>query len=147
MVGRGSQADAEVAAGLAAQAESIRRRALSLAGEITEAYAGVIAAREASSSDLRLGEVFERAASVPLEVAARASDAATLAEELAHRGDPRRLADAAAAAALAAGAARAAGALVRVNLSMRPDDERIVAAEGLTEAAEAAARRTLKLLG
>jgi methenyltetrahydrofolate cyclohydrolase len=146
MVGRGSQADPEVAAGLVAQADSIRRRALGLAETITEAYAAAIGAREGPADAVRLGEAFDRAASVPLEVAARASDASALAEELASRGDPRRVADAAAAGALAAGAARAAAVLVRVNLSMRPQDERIAEADRLAGAADAAARNAMRML-
>jgi formiminotetrahydrofolate cyclodeaminase len=93
--------------------------------------------------DARLGSDLALAAYTPLSIAEVAADAAELAAVLAQRANPEVRPDAVVAACLAEAAARGAAHLVRVNLGMAPEDERIATAEGHAEAAAAARARAL----
>ena len=77
------------------------------------------AATTDAAPGLVLERKLERAAAVPLEIAALGADAAALAALAGERCDGAYRADAAAAAALAAGGARAAAHLVEVNLGVQ----------------------------
>ena len=72
-----------------------------------------------------------------------AADAAELAAVLAAGANPEVCADAVVAACLAEAAARGAAHLVRINLGVSPDDERIGVAEAHAEAAGRARARAL----
>jgi formiminotetrahydrofolate cyclodeaminase len=133
------------AGGVAAQAESLRARAVRLAQEDADALTAVLAERSsdggdrAEMRDFRLGRTLHRAADVPLSIVEAAADVALLASHTTGHcvGDVRP--DATAAAMMAHGAARAAAHLVEVNLATVAGDERVTRAYGLVRAAEAAA--------
>jgi formiminotetrahydrofolate cyclodeaminase len=133
------------AGGVAAQAESLRARAVRLADEAADALTAVLAERSgaggerAEMRDFRLGRTLHRAAAVPLSIVEAAADVALLASHTADHcaGDVRP--DATAAAFLAHGAARAAAHLVEINLATVAGDERVKRADGLVRAAGAAA--------
>ena len=151
MVARSSRDSWDEAAGVAAQAQAIRDRAVKLAQSDERVWAQALEAlREAGSSegdarrDFRLEQKLERAAAVPLEIAALGADAAALAALSAARGDGAFRADAAAAAALAAGGARAAAHLVLVNLGVRSDDPRLAQALASDQIANDIAARLLE---
>jgi methenyltetrahydrofolate cyclohydrolase len=133
------------AGGVAAQAESLRARAVRLAQEDAEALAAVLAERSggggdrAEMRDFRLGRTLYRAAGVPLSIVDAAADVALLASHTAGHCAGEVRADAAAGALLAHGAARAAAHLVEVNLTTGAGDERSKRAHGLVRAAGAAA--------
>jgi formiminotetrahydrofolate cyclodeaminase len=128
-------------AGARAQAVDLRDRLLALAAQDAEAYASALDALERREHDL--AGALASAADAPLALAGAAADVALLAADATERADGASRADAAAAAALAAGAARAAAKLVAINLSTRPGDERIAAAQRAVEAADDAARQAL----
>lgn len=152
MAARGSRDSWTEAAGVAAQAGVIADRASALAQTDAEAWEEALAAlRHAESStagderaDFQLEKKLERAAAVPLEVAALGADAAALAALAAERVDGAFRADAAAAAALAAGGARAAAHLVLVNLGVRSDDPRLARALASDQVANDIAARLLE---
>jgi formiminotetrahydrofolate cyclodeaminase len=129
------------ASGAAAQAEALRARVADAAVRNAQAYAEALVAREAAAGlpperrDWEIGRAFARAAEQPLELARVAADIALLAAGIASQADPDVRADAVVAAALAAGVARGAVALVAVNLTAVPGDERVAEAERLAEAA------------
>lgn len=133
-----------------AQAERLRRRTGPLAQSDADAYEEALAALhlpdqlEPEVRDMALGQVLSRAAEIPLVIAEAGADVACLAAEVAERGAPERKGDAIAAALLAEAAARAAANLVAVNLTVTPDDERLVRAEAVTSVASAAAREALR---
>jgi formiminotetrahydrofolate cyclodeaminase len=149
------------AGGAIAQAVALRDRAIRLGCENAEAYtqarAALAAVREPGGgkgtgderqpgrapSEAGLGRLLARAAEVPLALCETTSDAADLAALAAAHVKPESRADAAGAALVAAGAGRAAAHLVEINLSMRPDDERIARARRLVEQAGAASERAL----
>jgi formiminotetrahydrofolate cyclodeaminase len=93
--------------------------------------------------DARLGSDLALAAYTPLSIAEVAADAAELAAVLAAGANPEVRADAVVAACLAEAAARGAAHLVRINLGVSPDDERIGVAEAHAEAAGQARARAL----
>jgi formiminotetrahydrofolate cyclodeaminase len=134
------------AAGVAAQAESLRERAAKLVDEDAEAYRQALEARAADESakqeqrDWALGRVTAAAAEPPLALARLAADLAALCGAAGGRVEPRVHADVAAAAALAVAVARGARELVAVNLTALPGDMRVEEADRLVAAAEAAAR-------
>lgn len=101
-------------------AESLRRRAETLAEADAEAYAPVLAALRRPTDDPRRSSALENAlagaAKPPLKLAATAMEVAALAAHLAASGNRNLRGDAISAALLAAGAARAAARLVRINL-------------------------------
>jgi methenyltetrahydrofolate cyclohydrolase len=136
------------AAGVAAQAESLRERAAQLVDEDAEAYRRALEAREAphegekpEQRDWALGQVTAAAAEPPLALARLAADVAELCAGAASRIELRVHADVAAAAALAAAVARGARDLVAVNLTALPGDPRVEEAGLLAAVAEEAAAR------
>lgn len=135
------------AGGVAAQAESMRERALGLVDEDAETYRQALEAQRRPAADesverrdFALGRALAEAAEPPLQIARLAADVAELCAVVAVRGEPRVQADAAAAAAIAAGVARGARELVAVNLTATAGDPRVVEADALAAAAEAGAR-------
>ena len=133
------------AGAVAAQAESLRRRAAPLAESSAKEYEAALSARTESGleagerRDFALGQAFARAAEPPLQIAEAAADVAQLAVLVVRGGDPSLRADAATAAALGASAARAAAELVAVNLTASAGDERVVRASKLADEAARAA--------
>lgn len=133
-----------------AQADRLLRRTMPLAQSDAEAYEEVLAVLrlpdqlEKEVRDMAIGQVFARAAEIPLVIAEAGADVACLAEAAAERGTPERRPDAIAAAFLAAAATRAAATLVSVNLVVQSDDERVLRAQAVTEVAEAAARNAAR---
>ena len=133
------------AAGIAAQAESLRERAAPLAQADAEEYEAALRARGETGEesgerrDFALGRAYARAAEPPLQIVETATDVARLAVAVAQNGEPSLRADAVAAAVLAAGAARAAAELVAVNLTASAQDKRVLRAWALTEEAARAA--------
>lgn len=135
------------AAGVAAQAESLRERAAKLVDDDAEAYRRALEARAAADEsskpeqrDWSLGQVTAAAAEPPLALVRLAADLAALCAAAGDRVEPRVQADVAASAALAAAVARGARELVAVNLTALADDPRVKEATKLAAAAEAAAR-------
>lgn len=137
------------AAGVAAQAESLRERAAGIVDEDAEAFRRALEAQKASPDadpsaerrDFALGQALAAAAEPPLQLARLAADVAELSAAVAERGEPRVHADVAAAAALAAGVAHGAREIVAVNLTATPGDPRVEEAAQLAAAAETAAAR------
>jgi formiminotetrahydrofolate cyclodeaminase len=132
------------AAGIAAQAESLRARAAPLAQADAEQYEAALLARGQSGAgqgarqDFALGQAYAKAAEPPLQIARAASDVAQLALTVAQNGEAALWADAVTAALLAAAAAKAAAELVGVNLTASTGDRRVLeAAKGAEEAARA----------
>ena len=112
MAARFSRGDWAEAGTTVAQAEALRRRAVSLARDVADALEAFLAAQEVSdprqeARDFELGRTLDRAADVPLAIAASACDVALLAAEVAGKGDGDVRADAVSAALMAHGAARA----------------------------------------
>jgi len=143
LVGRRSPTWPE-AAGVAAQAGSLRTRLVGLADEDVRAYAAALealaAARDTGGArDHLLGVALERAAEVPLRIAGSCADVAELAALAASSGEPQLRPDATAAALLAEAACRSAVRLVEVNLATLPGDR--MRDEALVHAAEAARAR------
>jgi methenyltetrahydrofolate cyclohydrolase len=137
----------EDAAGAAAQALALARRAVVLRDENVAAYAAAIEALagrlpsdRGATRDHLLGDALGRAAEIPLAIAQAAADASSLAVHVADHAPGFAAADATAAAAIAAGAARAASHLVAINLSTRDGDPRLRSAREAVARAEAALR-------
>jgi methenyltetrahydrofolate cyclohydrolase len=128
---------------LADQAAALRSRCLRLADDDARAYAGYVAAarmpREPDPQPRQqaLRAALDRAAAVPLELAATAAELAWLAGELTRSGSRRLRSDAATAALLAAAVAGSAAIFVAENVRGGPGDSRISQAHAA--AAEAAA--------
>jgi len=154
MVARCSRDSWPEAAGVAAQAQAIRDRAVTLAQTDERVWQDALAALAGAQieqdsderRDHRLEQTLERAAAAPLEIAELGADAAALAALAGERGDGTYRADASAAAALAAGGARAAAHLVQANLGVRPGDARLARARASEQAANDAAARLLEPL-
>ena len=132
------------AAGIAAQAESLRDRATPLAQATADEYEKALRARETAEGpterrDFALGRAYARAAEPPLRIVETANDVAQLSVAVARFGEPALHADAVAAGALAAGAAHAAAELVAINLTASVGDVRVVRARNLAEEAARAA--------
>jgi len=147
MAARLSPASWADAAGVAAQAEALRERAVQLVDDDAEAYRRALEARAAADEgakpeqrDWALGQVTAAAAEPPLALARLAADLAELCTAAGERVEPRVHADVAAAAALAAAVARGARALVATNLTALPGDARVEEADRLVATADAAAR-------
>lgn len=134
------------AASAIAQAERLRRRTAPLAQGDADAYLEALAALhlpkqlESEVRDLALGQVFARAAEIPLAIAEAGADVACLAAAAADGGAPEHRAEAVTAALLAESGTRAAAYLVAANLTIRADDERVERARAVTEVASTAAR-------
>jgi methenyltetrahydrofolate cyclohydrolase len=150
MAARFSREHWEDAAGVVAQAETLRQKVLPLADEDAEAYETVLEALRLPPDigpdrrDEALGAALSRAADVPLAIAEAALDVATLAAELAERGNPNLRGDVATAALLAEAAVRATANLVEINLGTREGDERLQRARELVEASRRITRRILE---
>jgi len=147
LVGRRSSSWPE-AAGVTAQAGSLRTRLVGLADEDVRAYAAALealaAARESGGArDHLLGVALEQAAEVPLRIAGSCADVAELAALAASSGEPQLRPDATAAALLAEAACRSAARLVEVNLATLPGDSRRDDALAHAEAAARARERAL----
>jgi formiminotetrahydrofolate cyclodeaminase len=131
-VARASKGEWVEAAGIAAQAESLRDRAAPLAQLDAEAYEAALRSIDDSEEeagerrDYAVGRAYARAAEPPFQIVEAAADVAQLAVAVVRNCNPSLRADAAAAGALAAAAARAAAELVAVNLTTSADDERVV---------------------
>jgi formiminotetrahydrofolate cyclodeaminase len=140
----------EDAAGAVAQAEALRARLLPLADEDANAYENFLLARRMSRDvepevrDATIGDALSRAADVPLAIAEAAHDVASLAADLAERGNPNLRGDAATAALLAEAATRATANLVEINLATREGDERIARARDLVETTRRISRQVLE---
>jgi formiminotetrahydrofolate cyclodeaminase len=128
------------AAGIVAQAESLRGRAAPLAQEDAEAYHAALEVMQ-GAGDEKLADALDKAAEVPLEVAAVAVDVAALGALVAERGNESLHGESAGAAALAEAAARIAAHLVEVNLTAVPGDGRAERAKQLAAEASDSARR------
>jgi len=120
------------AAGARAQGQALAGRAVVLGTANEEAYRGARAAlagdlpsTTAASRDHVLGDIVQRAAQAPLELARAAADTAVLGAHVAGHAPGPAAADAIAAAAIATGVARAATHLVAVNLATRSGDARL----------------------
>src|SRR5918997_1049169 len=123
------------AAGAAAQAQALGRRAALLRAQNAVAFAAAsdaldaaLGSDHAAPRDHLLGDALHRAADTPLAIAQAAADAAVLGAHVAAHAPGFAAADAMAAAALASGAARAAAHLVATNLVTRDGDLRLRAA-------------------
>ncbi len=101
--------------------ESVRRRALVLAGEELSSYGPVLEARRLPAGDPgradRLAGALERASNGPLAIAEAAAEVAETGERVAALAEPSVRGDAVAGVLLAEAAASAAARLVRVNMS------------------------------
>jgi methenyltetrahydrofolate cyclohydrolase len=150
MAARFSREHWEDAPGVVAQAETLRQKVLPLADEDAEAYETVLEALRLPPDigpdrrDETLGAALSRAADVPLAIAEAALDVATLAAELAERGNPNLRGDVATAALLAEAAVRATANLVEINLGTREGDERLQRARELVEVSRRITRRILE---
>lgn len=137
------------AGAVVAQAERLRRRTAPLAQSDADVYEEALAALhlpeqlEPEVRDMAIGQVLARAAEIPLVIAEAGADVARLAAEVAERGAPERRGDAIAAALIGEAAARAAANLVAINLTVTPEDERVLRARAVTDLASAAAREAL----
>ena len=137
--------------GTIAQAAALRRRLEGLAALDAAAFAAAMDALHhrselpAEERDQSLGAAIERAGEPPAEIAAAAADVAELAALAAREADPEQQPDAIAAIELALAATRAAAHLVAVNLTMRPDDDRL--ADATANVARAAAADEVELTG
>ncbi len=144
-VARASKNDWVDAAGIAAQAESLRDRVAPMAQLDADEYDAALSARDETGEqpgerrDFALGRAYARAAEPPLRIVEAATDVAVLSTTVAANGEPSLRVDAAAAGVLAAAAARAAAELVAVNLTASPDDKRVVRARALADEAARAA--------
>jgi formiminotetrahydrofolate cyclodeaminase len=132
----------------AEKAAALRERLVLLADANAAAYdeASKSLGRDATDDatrDARLGSDLALAAYTPLSIAEVSADAAELAAVLAKKGNPEVRADAVVAACLAEASSRGAAHLVRINLGMAPDDERIGVAADHAERAAAARSRAL----
>lgn len=125
-----------------AEAEGRRDRALELAENDAEAYAGVLDARRSPpgpAKDELVAGALSRAADVPLELARLGLGVVEAARALSREGNRNLRGDALTAASLGAAGVRAAAELVRINLAASPSDERLSLARELDERAAAAA--------
>ena len=147
LVGKAARASQEgwpEAAGVVAQAESLRERAAPLAQQDAEAYRAALEAMRGAPEG-ELADALDRAAEVPLEIAAVAVDVAGLGVLVAERGNEALHAEASGAAQLADAAARICAHLVEVNLTAVEGDGRVERGKRLAAEAADSARRALEL--
>jgi formiminotetrahydrofolate cyclodeaminase len=147
-VARLSTESAGDAAEALGQATELRERLVLLADANAAAYdeASRSLGRSAPDDpvrDARLGSDLALAAYTPLSIAQVAADTAVLAAVLAQGGAPELRADAVVAACIAEAASAGAAYLVRINLGMSPEDERIGIAQDHAAAAAAARAKAL----
>lgn len=131
---------------IAARADVLRERGLTLADNDVAAYADVLAAyrlpKEAGGRRERIEDALRRACQVPLEIADAAAEVAELAADVAARGNPNLTGDAATAGHLAVAATRSAAGLVRINARLGDlGPEPVVRADALVAVAESATGR------
>ncbi|HEY6069508.1 MAG TPA: cyclodeaminase/cyclohydrolase family protein [Gaiellaceae bacterium] len=144
-VAKASKPEWGEAAGIAAQAESLRDRSAPLAqidaDEYRAALRSVVDAGDQPGErrDFAVGNAYARAAEPPLRIVEAATDVAELAVLVAEKGNPNLRADAVAAGILAAAAASAAAELVAVNLTATDGDARVVRARTMAGFAARAA--------
>jgi hypothetical protein len=129
------------ARGAAAQAIALAERLATLSNADAQVFTAALDALAHGSPDLK--RRLEEAAAVPVEIAEKAADVAEAGLHVAERCDGFLRADAAGAAALAAGAALAAAHLVRTNLALPPDDDRVRRAFAAADDARYAASQAL----
>jgi formiminotetrahydrofolate cyclodeaminase len=147
MVGRRSLGAWSEAAGVVAQAQTVRSRTISIAAAAADAYRAALIALEGrpDGSDERrdhaLGTALSTTASYALQLAEAAVDVAHLGELAAERGDQAVRAEAVGAILLAEAGARSAAVMISLNLVIAPDDERVRRARKLADEASLAARR------
>ncbi|WP_395106358.1 cyclodeaminase/cyclohydrolase family protein [Actinomadura sp. SCN-SB] len=131
---------------IAARADALRERALTLAEEDATAYRAVLEAyrlpKDTEGRRDRIGKALARACEVPLEIAEGAAEVAALGADIGEHGNPNLIGDAATGVHLAVAAVRSAAGLVRINarlgdLGTGPGDR----ARALLRAAESAAGR------
>jgi formiminotetrahydrofolate cyclodeaminase len=103
-----------------------------------------VADLDPEAADRRLQAALREAAIEPLLVAETAADIAVVASWVATEGSPDYRADAVAAALLADAAAQAAAHLVRINLSVRDNDELAQQASAAARSAAAAREQALQ---
>jgi methenyltetrahydrofolate cyclohydrolase len=152
MAARFSKEQWEDAAGAVAQAEALKARLLPLADEDARAYETVLLALRMPRDvdvdddvrDAAIGDALSRATDVPLAIAEASLDVATLACELAERGNPNLHGDAAAAVFLSEAAVRTCANLVEINLATQEGDERLDRARELVELVRRISRRALE---
>jgi formiminotetrahydrofolate cyclodeaminase len=152
MAGRIAGRDWAEGRGVAAQAETLRKRITPLAVLNADAYESAVATLRGEgatrgSRDEAIASALERAAEIPLEIAEAGVDVVALAALIAERGEPALRADAAVAALISHAGVRAAAALVEVNLGTTTDDERVARARDLVGAASVALERALAAVG
>ena len=153
MAARFSKEQWEDAAGAVAQAEALKARLLPMAEEDALAYENVLLAlrmpkRSTRKSATRPSATLSPAPRTCRSRSRRASlDVATLACELAERGNPNLHGDAAAAVFLAEAAVRASANLVEINLATREGDERLDRARELVELVRRVSRRVIEPTG
>ena len=139
--------DWEEGKGVSAQAQALRSRVERLAEANETAYLEALALIEGASEDgdrdAAIGKALDTAAELPLSIAECAYDVTLLGAEAAQQAIRGGAEDAAAASILAEAAARAAAGLVAANLVSRPDDERVLHAQRLADAATTAAKRAV----
>jgi formiminotetrahydrofolate cyclodeaminase len=129
------------ARGAGAQAITLAERLATLSNSDAKVFTAALDALAHGTPDLQ--ERLEAAAAVPVQIAETAADVAEAALHVAERCDGLLRADAAGAAALAAGAALAAAYLVRANLALAPDDDRVRRAFKAADDARYSASRAL----
>jgi methenyltetrahydrofolate cyclohydrolase len=135
----------QLADGLAARADALRRRVAPLAEADAESYGRVLAAYREPDSETRrerASDALSGAADVPLAVAEVGSEVAGIAARLVEEGNPNLEGDAIAALLLAEAGVRAATVLVEINLSSaNMEDDRLGRANELVDKAASTARR------
>jgi methenyltetrahydrofolate cyclohydrolase len=131
------------AAGVVAQAESLRERAMPLAQQDAEAYRAALEAMR-GAGDTELADALDKAAEIPLEIAAVAVDVAALGALVAQRGSESVHGESSGAAALAEAAARITAHLVEVNLTAVEGDGRVKRAQRLAAEAGDSAKRAFR---
>jgi methenyltetrahydrofolate cyclohydrolase len=129
------------AKGIAAQAAARRARLTELAAAGAEAFSEAVEALERRKG---VEPPLRRTVELLLQVADAAGDVGELAAYAAERSDWSARPDAASAALLAEAAVATAALLVRVNLTVVPDDDRLQDVSRAEAGANVAARRALE---
>jgi formiminotetrahydrofolate cyclodeaminase len=141
----------QLADGLAARADALRRRVAPLAEADAESYGRVLAAYREPDSETRrerASDALSGAADVPLAVAEVGSEVAGIAARLVEEGNPNLEGDAIAALLLAEAGVRAATVLVEINLSSaNMEDDRLGRANELADETAAIVRRATEGFG
>lgn len=117
-VGKGAARTDPAGVDLVHELDGLRARALTLADDDAEAFAGYLAARRAPGGEAAATEAIVQ---VPMDVLAVACRIAEIAAALAEHGPDQLTGDAVTAALLAAAAAESVAVLVGVNIADGPD--------------------------